>query len=201
MPSDLRVRLAAVTVLSAIALLVGSVQVVAAGRTVTMVDDRFKPPAITVTVGTTVHWVNRGDSAHTVTSRVNGQFDSSLVQPGDGFSHTFSRTGTYRYFCFLHDGMNGVVTVRAAARPTPRPTRRPTTRPRPTARGGGGGNPGGAAGGGGRPTQPPSDTLVGPGSQPDQGPEPLLLLLLGSVTVGGFAIGPRRLARVRAADR
>jgi plastocyanin len=199
MPIDLRVRMAAVAALSAMALLVAGVPVSAVQRSVTMVDDRFRPASITVTVGSSVRWVNRGQSAHTVTSRVNGQFDSSLVQPGNGFSHTFTRAGTYRYYCFLHDGMNGVVTVKAAPRPTARPTARHTSRPqpRPTAHTGGGGG----GGGGSRPTQPPSDTA--PASEP-RSPTPetsIFLVILGGAAVGGLVVGHRRLESVRALRR
>ncbi len=51
-----------------------------------------------VDVGTTVTWVNDDTIAHTVTSDVDGQFNSGNLDPGKSFKHTFSSTGSYAYY-------------------------------------------------------------------------------------------------------
>jgi plastocyanin len=70
----------------------------------------FKPQTITVAPGTTVRWVNYGEERHTVTSR-DGLFDSGPLSPGAAYSMTFTRPGTYHYFCRPHEKMGMVGTV------------------------------------------------------------------------------------------
>ncbi len=118
---------------------------VAATRvTVAAANYEFRPPARTVHVGDTVFWTRSGDP-HTVTSGTNGHpsggpLDSGIRQPGGSYSFTFTKAGTYPYYCEVHVSlqMQGTITVLAAAatpRPTPSPTPRATPRatPRPTA--------------------------------------------------------------------
>jgi plastocyanin len=77
-----------------------------------MVDNRFEPSHLTVTVGTTVTWTNHGNNAHTVTA-LDGSWDSGTLLSGDQFRHTFTAPGTYRFFCRQHvfQGMGGTVVV------------------------------------------------------------------------------------------
>lgn len=39
--------------------------------------------------------------------------------PGQSWIHTFTRPGTYTYFCTIHPWMEGVVTVKGKAQNTP----------------------------------------------------------------------------------
>lgn len=66
---------------------------------------------IEVTVGTTVEWTNRDPLAHTVTA-VDRSFNSGLIQPGKTFRHTFTKAGTFNFFCIPHSFMRGRVVVR-----------------------------------------------------------------------------------------
>jgi len=70
----------------------------------------FGPTAITVPVGTTVTWVNRDDIPHTVVSD-DKFFKSKALDTDDKFSFTFTKAGTYGYFCSLHPKMTGKVIV------------------------------------------------------------------------------------------
>jgi LPXTG-motif cell wall-anchored protein len=84
-----------------------------------MVDDAFQPRTITVQPGTTVTWTNNGAAVHTATGD-DGGFDSGLMGAGDTFSFTFSRPGTFAYYCQVHGaaggvGMAGAVVVQGAA--------------------------------------------------------------------------------------
>ena len=76
-------------------------------------DDYFRPEKITVTVGTQVTWTNVGQKTHTVTM---GKVFDSDIKPGQTFSYTFDKPGTYQYYCVTHsesdtEGMVGTVTV------------------------------------------------------------------------------------------
>src|SRR5579885_1681274 len=77
------------------------------GPTVTMLDNEFSPKQIHITAGETVTWMNNGQVAHTVTADDN-KFDSGNIDSGKTYSHTFTETGTYAYYCALHGGAGGV---------------------------------------------------------------------------------------------
>ena len=88
---------------------------------------RFEPAQMTVPVGSTVVWTNRGTIQHTVTddqSKAANKADAGLpagaqawdsgnIDPGKTFERTFTMPGTYKYFCIPHEsaGMLGTVIV------------------------------------------------------------------------------------------
>lgn len=71
----------------------------------------FTPSTITVAAGTQVHWTNRDDIPHTVVSE-DKSFKSKALDTDDQFSYTFSKPGTYNYFCSLHPKMTATVVVK-----------------------------------------------------------------------------------------
>jgi len=83
----------------------------AAGSTsVTISDFKFAPASITVNVGDTVTWTNKGPTAHTATGK-DKSFDTGLLQKGETGSFTFKKAGTYAYICTPHPYMKGTVKV------------------------------------------------------------------------------------------
>jgi plastocyanin len=70
----------------------------------------FSPAAITVAAGTTVRWTNRDDIPHTVVSD-DQKFESKALDTDDQYSFTFTKPGTYGYFCSIHPKMTGKVVV------------------------------------------------------------------------------------------
>ncbi|HUQ19576.1 MAG TPA: plastocyanin/azurin family copper-binding protein [Gemmatimonadaceae bacterium] len=66
---------------------------------------------VEITAGTTVEWTNRDPLAHTVTA-VDRSFNSGLIQPGKTFRHTFTKPGTYAFFCMPHPFMKGTIVVK-----------------------------------------------------------------------------------------
>jgi len=70
----------------------------------------FGPVELTVPVGTTVTWTNRDDIPHTVVS-TDKVFKSKVLDTDEKFSYTFSKAGTYPYFCSIHPKMTGKVIV------------------------------------------------------------------------------------------
>lgn len=71
----------------------------------------FTPSTVTVTPGTQVRWTNRDDIPHTVVSE-DKSFRSKALDTDDQFSYTFSKPGTYNYFCSLHPKMTATVVVK-----------------------------------------------------------------------------------------
>lgn len=72
----------------------------------------FGPETLTVAVGTTVTWTNRDDIPHTVVSSDTAKtFKSKVLDTDEKFSFTFTKAGTYPYFCSVHPKMTGKVVV------------------------------------------------------------------------------------------
>ncbi len=75
----------------------------------------FKLESLTVSLGTTVTWVNRDFLPHTTTSgvpdRSDGNWDSPILITDEEFSFTFDRAGVFPYWCRVHPFMNGMITV------------------------------------------------------------------------------------------
>ncbi len=70
----------------------------------------FGPQSITVPVNTTVTWVNRDDIPHVIVS-TDGVFRSKALDTDDKYSFTFTKAGTYPYFCGIHPKMVGKIVV------------------------------------------------------------------------------------------
>ncbi len=72
----------------------------------------FGPATLTIPAGTTVTWINRDDIPHTVVSTDDAKtFKSKVLDTDEKFSFTFSKAGTYPYFCSVHPKMTGKVIV------------------------------------------------------------------------------------------
>ena len=76
----------------------------------------YSPGDVTVSAGSEVKWTNNDATIHTVTqgsaeAPVEGGFDSSIINAGGEWEHTFDTAGTYDYYCSLHPFMKGKVTV------------------------------------------------------------------------------------------
>jgi hypothetical protein len=81
---------------------------------VTIADFRFAPGTTTVHAGDTITWANNGPSPHSATAR-DGSFNTGVLQKGQSGSHTFSKAGTFSYFCSVHPFMHGTVVVLASS--------------------------------------------------------------------------------------
>jgi len=71
----------------------------------------FGPQTLTVPVGTTVTWTNGDDIPHTSVS-TDGVFKSKVLDTNEKFSYTFTKPGTYPYYCTIHPKMTGQVVVK-----------------------------------------------------------------------------------------
>lgn len=83
----------------------------AATETVVKIDNfNFSPATLTVPVGTTVRWTNADDIPHSVVSD-DKIFKSKALDTDDQFTYTFTKPGTYGYFCGLHPKMTATIVV------------------------------------------------------------------------------------------
>jgi plastocyanin len=86
----------------------------AAAVNVNIVDFKFDPQVITITAGTTVTWTEIGPTEHNTVYKGNRPllWESDIMHPGDKFSYTFTKPGTYDYWCTIHPEMLAKVIVK-----------------------------------------------------------------------------------------
>lgn len=85
-----------------------------AGETVEVgiVDYKFAPAELKVSRGTTVKWVNNEKrTAHSVLFLGPEGFESERLFPGESYSRTFDKAGSYPYRCGPHEEMKGRIEV------------------------------------------------------------------------------------------
>ena len=93
------------------ALLIGAHALAATPPTIGIKQFKYGPPILSVPVGTTVTWVNHDEEPHTVTSGT-GAFSSAGLVNEDTFVQTFTKPGTYPYYCAIHPYMKGTLIVK-----------------------------------------------------------------------------------------
>lgn len=157
--------------------LVAALAHAAADPAASIVDFSFSPQTITIHVGDTVTWTNSGQQPHSATAD-DHSFDTGILRHGQSGSHTFTKAGTFSYFCIVHPYMKGTIVVQAAAT-TPSSSTTPTTSSNPSTST--------------TPTTPPATTPTPSGpSLPMTGVDlGGLLLLGGGLCTGGFVLRRR----------
>jgi plastocyanin len=73
----------------------------------------FQPRTVTIHRGDKVKWVNSSNGIHHTTTSNTGLWNSKDMAPGETFTRTFMKAGTFRYRCKYHkgSGMRGKVVV------------------------------------------------------------------------------------------
>jgi plastocyanin len=119
-------RLAGLVALLSVALLMVAPNADAQSQeavTVSIRDFYFEPSQLVIEPGTTVQWVNKGTTQHTVlATSPAGTFLSGTLNPGESFTYTFPQRfprpspdrstvqpGMFRYICKIHPEMKGSV--------------------------------------------------------------------------------------------
>ena len=74
------------------------------------IDNFSFGPDLKITSGTTVTWTNHDDVPHVVASDAK-IFKSQPLDTDDHFSYTFTKPGTYVYYCMIHPRMIAKVVV------------------------------------------------------------------------------------------
>ena len=94
--------------------------------TVQITDKGYVPARVEITVGQKVVFQNTTQKDHTVTSKLPAEvaeqdkdkdkadFDSGVIKPGTSWEHTFTKEGTYVYYCKEEKSMTGTVVVNPA---------------------------------------------------------------------------------------
>ena len=82
-------------------------------NTVSIDNFTFTPKTLTVKAGTTVSWTNHDDIPHGIASSENVFKKSAALDTDDSYSFTFTASGTYQYFCYIHPHMVGTIVVEA----------------------------------------------------------------------------------------
>lgn len=70
----------------------------------------FAPLSLSIKAGETVTWVNKETYGHDVVSD-DQTFKSVKLATGDKYSYTFTKAGTYTYFCSIHPFMKATIVV------------------------------------------------------------------------------------------
>jgi amicyanin len=101
---------------ASVASVTGTVQAADKASTVqvSIFNYKFDAETVTVPVGTTVTWTNKDEIPHTVASSDQAFPASPGLDTGDTYSYTFTKPGTYSYYCTLHPFMKGKVVVTPA---------------------------------------------------------------------------------------
>lgn len=71
----------------------------------------FAPETLSIPANSTITWVNKDDVPHVIASN-DGLFKSKALDTDDRYSYTFSKAGTYFYYCSIHPKMVGKIVVR-----------------------------------------------------------------------------------------
>jgi plastocyanin len=92
----------------------------------------FTPSSVTIQPGDTVQWTWSA-TGHSSTSGTPGSpsgfWDSSILNQGATFSHTFNTVGSFPYYCSPHGACCGMIGMVTVSSPTPAPTAAPTPTP------------------------------------------------------------------------
>jgi plastocyanin len=70
----------------------------------------FMPATLNIATGTKVTWVNHDEVPHTIVD-TDKAFHSAALDTDETYSYTFTKPGTYHYFCTLHPKMVATVVV------------------------------------------------------------------------------------------
>jgi plastocyanin len=77
----------------------------------TLSTTAYNPPNATVSVGTTVSWLNSDSITHTSVANNGVAFNSGDIAPNARFNFTFTTAGSFPYHCTIHPNMVGTITV------------------------------------------------------------------------------------------
>jgi plastocyanin len=89
---------------------VGSTTVTISNGASTQTTTAFGQNPLTISVGTTISWLNDDNTTHT--SAADGsQWSSGNIAPGGRFNFAFASAGRFTYHCQIHPNMVGTIVV------------------------------------------------------------------------------------------
>jgi len=108
--SSLLLALATAALLAVLPTLANGEEAKGSGAEVKVDNFTFSPDTLTVPVNSAVTWVNKDDIPHVITSN-EGLFKSKALDTDQEYSYTFTKAGTYPYYCSIHPKMVGKIVV------------------------------------------------------------------------------------------
>ena len=79
---------------------------------VNIVNFGYSPTPVTIAAGGTVTWTDSDRAPHTATAQDQKTFDTGTLTTAKSKTITFSKPGTYTYFCRFHPFMHGTIVVK-----------------------------------------------------------------------------------------
>jgi plastocyanin len=80
--------------------------------TIEIINFSFEPKELVIKKGDTVKWINKDNSAHTITSDTGNELGSGALIKNETYEHKFSFDGIYNYHCSFHQNtMKGKIIV------------------------------------------------------------------------------------------
>jgi plastocyanin len=75
----------------------------------------FSPASLTIKSGTPVTWTNQDGAPHQIASDPGAPvaFKSESLANGASYQFTFTKPGTYSYYCTIHPSMKGTIIVQS----------------------------------------------------------------------------------------
>lgn len=100
--------------MAGLALLIFPIVAAAGETTVKVSHTKLKPPKIIIDVGDKVTFLNRVTmpGGHTIVADDGSFTGTPLPKPGDSWSHTFDKAGTYSYHIKEHPSVKATITVK-----------------------------------------------------------------------------------------
>lgn len=88
----------------------GPAEKLASSNEVRIDNFSFGPTTLSIPVGATITWTNHDDVPHVIASD-DKLFKSNALDTDDRFSFTFTKPGTYNYYCAMHPKMTAKIVV------------------------------------------------------------------------------------------
>jgi len=81
-------------------------------KSIAVDDDFFSPKKASIKKNTTVTWRWRGENPHNITPTSSLKFKKAATKRSGRHKVKFTKAGTFRYVCTIHDGMTGSIVVK-----------------------------------------------------------------------------------------
>jgi plastocyanin len=88
----------------------GSTTVSISNGASTQTTTAFGQNPLTISVGTTISWLNGDNTTHTSVAD-GSQWSSGNIAPGGRFNFAFTSAGRFTYHCQIHPNMVGTIVV------------------------------------------------------------------------------------------
>ncbi len=84
-----------------------------ANTRIAIIDYAFEPAEQAVPIGDSITWQNDGQEPHNVVD-AGSAWESPALSSGKTYTFAFTTPGIYTYYCTIHSGMLGTITVTEA---------------------------------------------------------------------------------------